>query len=88
MWPDSQCGGRRRISSTSSHRRSSQVDCEEEDSDITVLVAIPICALAIGFYFLMLACCYRKERGIMIAIQRNAQAQRALPAIVAVGDAA
>ena len=88
MWPDSQCGGRRRISSTSSHRRSSQVDCEEEDPKNIVVAVIAFCFLAIIFAFLFaLLCCYREKRG-MIAMQRsNAQPQQRA-AIVAVGDAA
>ena len=94
MWPDSQCGGRRRISSTSSHRRSSQVDCEEEDPDIIVIVAIPFLAIIFTFLMALAACCYRKDRqrGIMMAMQRNAQPQQgiSLPsmAVSAVGDAA
>ena len=101
MWPESDCddrsgGPRRRISSTSSHRRSSQCGGywgEEEDRDINDIrvVAIPIfaflwlCIMAVALY-------YRKQRGM----QRNAQPQQGISlqaanasmAVSAVGDAA
>ena len=90
---DDPSGGRRRISSTSSHRRLSQIVCDEGDPVILAAGAI----IAVLFAFLMavaLWAYHRKQRGM----QRNAQPRPqqpaaivlgvALQAIVVVGDAA
>ena len=89
---DDPSGGRRRISSTSSHRRLSQIVCGEGDPAITYAVAGAI--IAVLFASLMALVVYRKQRGM----QRNAQPRPqqpaaivlgvALQAIVVVGDAA
>ena len=91
---DDPSGGRRRISSTSSHRRLSQIACEG-DQDTTVAQAIVAAVIAILILpILILLILIHKQRGMQRSARLAAfswlpHPQQPAPAIeLAVGDAA